>query len=93
MRYIISFGKRFRKQLRTLIRSGVLKDAEKLDQILGLLKNGQELHISFKDHALNGKLSSHREFHLAGDLLVLYKLRKDIGLIEMVAIGSRSQLF
>ena len=93
MRYIISFGKRFRKRFRTLQRSGVFNIVEKLDNAIESLRNGQELHISFKDHALQGKLSDYREFHLSGDLLVLYKLHKELGLIEIVSIGSHDDFF
>jgi YafQ family addiction module toxin component len=91
--YIILLGKRYRKQLRTLARSGVLKDVEKLNQIVDLLKEDKELHISFRDHPLRGNMTGLREFHLAGDIVVTYEVDRELRAVTLVAIGSHSQIF
>ena len=51
----------------------------------------QELPPEAKDHSLDGEWSDFREFHISGDLLVIYKV--DGNVLSLVRIGSHSQLF
>lgn len=51
----------------------------------------QELPPEAKDHSLDGKWGDFREFHISGDLLVIYKV--DGNVLSLVRIGSHSQLF
>ena len=51
----------------------------------------QELPPEAKDHSLEGDWSDFREFHISGDLLVIYKV--DGNVLSLVRIGSHSQLF
>ncbi len=44
-----------------------------------------------KDHLLKGNWQGYREFHISGDLLVIYKIENNI--LYLVRIGSHSQLF
>lgn len=44
-----------------------------------------------KDHALLGEWSDFREFHLGGDMLVIYQLKEDE--VVLTRIGTHSQLF
>jgi len=44
-----------------------------------------------KDHNLQGNYSDYREFHISGDLLVIYKVEDDT--LKLVRIGSHSELF
>lgn len=43
------------------------------------------------DHSLAGNWSGFREFHMSGDLLVIYKI--DNNILNLVRIGSHSELF
>ncbi len=43
------------------------------------------------DHALSGEYSDCREFHISGDLLVIYLINDDT--LNLIRIGSHSQLF
>ncbi|CAA6821212.1 MAG: RelE_StbE domain-containing protein [uncultured Sulfurovum sp.] len=43
------------------------------------------------DHALKGEYQDCREFHVSGDLLVIYFIVDDT--LNLVRIGSHSQLF
>jgi len=58
--------------------------------ISALLKE-EELPIEAKEHPLKGNYSDFREFHISGDLLVIYKIEDDI--LKLVRIGSHSELF
>jgi mRNA interferase YafQ len=67
------------------------KHFTKLISHLATLIQGQSLPEEAKDHALIGNWASFREFHISGDVLVIYKAT-DAELI-LVRIGSHSQLF
>ena len=43
------------------------------------------------DHQLKGEYSDFREFHIGGDLLVIYCV--DVDIVTFVRIGSHSQMF
>ena len=65
----------------------------KLLLLLSLLEQGKPLPISAKDHKLKGNYEDFREFHLKGDLLVLYKYAEEENTIYVLRLGSRSELF
>ena len=44
-----------------------------------------------RDHALKGEWSDFREFHIGGDLILIY-LKEDT-ILKLVRIGTHSQLF
>ena len=44
-----------------------------------------------KDHELKGNWQGYREFHISGDLLLIYKIENKI--LYLVRIGSHAQLF
>ncbi len=58
---------------------------------LGKILSNQSLPPEALDHALKGEYSNYREFHVSGDLLVIYKTTEEI--IYLVRIGTHSQLF
>lgn len=58
---------------------------------LGKILSNQPLPPEALDHALKGEYSNYREFHVSGDLLVIYKTTEEI--IYLVRIGTHSQLF
>jgi mRNA interferase YafQ len=88
MRVIIRH-KQFLKDLAKLNLSD--KHFTKLVRYLGSLVEAADLPEESKDHPLIGNWSGVREFHVSGDLLVIYKAT-DAELI-LVRIGSHSQLF
>ena len=58
---------------------------------LALLSDKKSLPIEAKDHALTGDCCDFREFHISGDLLVIYQIENTI--VKLVRIGSHNQLF
>ncbi len=58
--------------------------------IASLLK-GEQLSKEAKDHKLNGEWSDFREFHIGGDVLVIYSL--DEKYINLARLGTHAQLF
>ncbi|MDO6826828.1 type II toxin-antitoxin system YafQ family toxin [Poseidonibacter sp. 1_MG-2023] len=45
----------------------------------------------FLDHALKGDYKSFREFHISGDMLIIYIIENNY--LKLVRIGTHSQLF
>jgi len=60
---------------------------------LSELAEGNELPIEANDHPLNGKWKTFREFHLGGDMLLIYHIDEENSQIVLVRIGPHSQFF
>jgi len=58
---------------------------------VGYLLNEKELDPEAKDHALKGQWSGYREFHISGDLILIYRIESNI--LYLIRIGSHAQLF
>jgi mRNA interferase YafQ len=58
---------------------------------LSLLLDEKKLPIEARDHELIGNYSGFKEFHIGGDLLVVYCVEDDI--IRLTRIGTHSQIF
>ena len=58
---------------------------------LAKLLNYEELPAEAKDHSLTGKYQDTREFHVSGDLILIYFTTETE--LVLVRIGSHSQLF
>jgi len=56
-----------------------------------MLPEENELPPEARDHSLNGEYLGFREFHIGGDLLVIYMIKDDI--LRLTRIGTHSQLF
>ncbi|MDR2669877.1 MAG: type II toxin-antitoxin system YafQ family toxin [Desulfovibrio sp.] len=70
------------------------QDAPQLLQtVLVLLVEDKFLPESHRDHALVGTWKDHREYHIKSDLLLIYKQMKESGVLELVRLGSHSELF
>ena len=64
----------------------------KMVHYLSILIEGNDLPIESRDHPLNGEWKNFREFHLGGDMLLIYHL-DDNNQIVLVRIGTHAQLF
>lgn len=63
----------------------------KLFFYISLLLNNEELPQEAKDHFLTGQGKDTKEFHISGDLLVIYMIHDNI--LQLLRIGTHSQLF
>ncbi len=63
----------------------------KLFAYIALLLEGTELPPQAKDHVLSGEYQDTSEFHISGDLLVIYRIEG--GTLQLLRIGTHSQLF
>jgi mRNA interferase YafQ len=63
----------------------------KLVQYIALLLQEMLLPPEAHDHSLEGKWGQYREFHIGGDMLVIYKIENKT--LFLVRIGTHNQLF
>ena len=66
---------------------------EKFIQFVNLLKEGKELPPESKDHLLSGEFRDCREFHLGGDMLIIYLINIEADETILLRVGTHSQLF
>ncbi|MCH9739325.1 MAG: type II toxin-antitoxin system YafQ family toxin [Epsilonproteobacteria bacterium] len=85
--------KRHRKFLKDF-RDIKLSDSqfEKFVYYINSLREDKALPPESKDHALSGKYKDCREFHLGGDMLIIY-LESGIEEVILMRLGTHSQLF
>ncbi len=86
---------------------GFLKDWERLSRtgrydmrqlkqaMLLLIANDAPLGPEWLDHALKGKWANHRECHIGGDFLLIYRLdgKGDAEMVIFVRAGTHADLF
>lgn len=83
--------KQFGKDWEKLTHSGK-QDMQRLKEVMLLLMaNDEPLPAQWLDHALQGDWTDHRECHVKGDLLLIYKLEADR--VIFVRAGTHSELF
>ena len=58
---------------------------------LSILLEEKELPLEARNHNLIGNYSGFKEFHIGGDLLVIYCIEDNI--LRLTRIGTHSQLF
>ena len=64
---------------------------ETLEDVTNLLRQGKALPAANRDHPLRGKWKGCRDCHLKPNLVLVY--RRSAKLIELVRLGSHSELF
>ena len=87
--------KEFARSLRKLNESGRYKASvrEDLEFVIDSLRHGEQLPPEYVDHPLKGEWQGHRECHIRGDLLLVYRIVEDRLVLVLVDIGSHSYLF
>lgn len=65
---------------------------EKLLNVFRMLENEIELPVELKAHKLIGKYKGCMECHIEGDFLLIW-MDEDLEIIEIIRLGSHSELF
>jgi mRNA interferase YafQ len=63
-----------------------------LEQIVALLATDDPLPKRHNDHPLSGNWKDHRDCHIRPDLVLIYR-KPDPDTLELVRLGSHSELF
>ena len=66
---------------------------ETLKFVIGQLQKKINLDSRYRDHALGGDYTGHRECHIKSDMLLVYKIENNNLVLVLVDIGSHSDLF
>ena len=85
----IAIHKLFSKELKNAKLNST--NSAKLFMYISLLLNDEELPYEARDHSLQGEYKDTREFHISGDLLIIYRTIDNT--LELLRIGTHSQLF
>lgn len=92
---VTDYAKAFLKDWERLERSGRYDLHRLKEAILLLIANKGPLGPEWRDHPLVGDWEGHRECHIGGDFLLLYKLDEHTkpGLLVFVRAGTHADLF
>ena len=66
-------------------------NSAKLFLYISLIVNEEELPVQARDHFLSGEYKDTKEFHISGDLLVIYMITNNT--LNLLRLGTHSQLF
>ncbi|MDE0175211.1 MAG: type II toxin-antitoxin system YafQ family toxin [Defluviicoccus sp.] len=92
----VEITRSFVKDWERLSRSGRY-DMRRLKRVMLLLvENDAPLGPEWRDHSLKGEWSKHRECHIGGDFLLIYRLEEAIGpsgTVVFVRAGTHADLF
>ena len=85
------YAKGFLKDWERLSHSG-RHDMHRLKTAMQLLSaNDAPMPAEWRDHDLSGDLADHRECHVKGDLLLVYRIQGDT--VTFVRAGTHTELF
>ena len=87
----LRFTNQFKKDYKMALKRGY--DMSEFEMIVNKLRNREELDSKYKDHQLANNWKNHRDFHLHPDLVVIYRIHENELILEMVRMGTHSDLF
>ncbi|MBR5320179.1 MAG: type II toxin-antitoxin system YafQ family toxin [Peptococcaceae bacterium] len=90
-KYQVKTTTHFKKDYKLAMRRG--RKMNLLKEVITLLAMGETLPEKYKDHALTGNWSEHRECHIQPDWLLIYRIEDDVLVLTLSRTGSHSDLF
>jgi len=89
----IDFGGQYKKDLKLARRRNLPED--KLNEIIFMLANDQDLPAVNRDHALYGDFIGTRECHIQPDWLLIYSKEDEdkVKILTLIRTGTHSDLF
>lgn len=87
------FSGQFKKDYKLALKRGF--DAKKLETVVTLLCTEQPLPAEYRDHALvnSRNYRDMRECHIQPDWLLVYKIKQDVLVLQLIRTGTHSDLF
>lgn len=90
-KYEIKHTTQFKKDYKLAKRRGL--NLSLLKDVISKLANGEVLEARYRDHALSGNWSGHRECHIQPDWLLIYRIEDGILVLTLSRTGTHSDLF
>lgn len=87
----IKYQTAFKKDFKRIKKRGY--DMTRLETVIKLLAEGQELPDVYEDHGLSGDYKGCRECHIAPDWLLVYEIREKELLLYLTRTGTHSDIF
>lgn len=91
MKYEIKYASKFKKDIKLF--KGQKRKLEKTFEVIDKLARGEVLDAKYMDHPLLGGYLGARECHFEPDLLLIYQKKKDVLVLNVLRLGSHSNLF
>ena len=91
-KYNLRITNRFKKHLKQIAKRNI-NNVKKINDVVNSLQKGETLEAKFKDHAIVGNWTGHRDCHILPDLLLIYKIEENILILELVDTGTHADLF
>ena len=89
IKYSTQFTRDYRREKSGRYRASL---DEQFLEVLKLLSEDQPLPARCYDHPLSGEWKDHRDCHIRPDLVLIYR-KPDKDTLEVVRLGSHSELF
>ena len=85
----------FKKDYKKFRKSGhrIKERTDLFEYILNEFLKGNNLDPKFEDHPLKNKWCDFRDCHIEPDFVLIYRINKQLRIIELARIGSHSELF
>ena len=90
-KYTVKPTTQFKKDYKHAIKQGL--PMVELETVIRLLAGGSPLPEKYRDHALCGRWSGHRECHVRPDWLLIYRIEDQVLVLTLSRTGSHSELF
>ena len=89
----VVFTGQFKKDYKLALKRGC--NPKKLEKIITLLTEEQQLPPVYRDHLLvnSKRYKDVRECHIEPDWLLIYKIKNETLILELLRTGSHSDLF
>ncbi|MCD7708523.1 MAG: type II toxin-antitoxin system YafQ family toxin [Clostridiales bacterium] len=89
--YVVKFTTTYKKSYKLMKKRGL--DLSLLDEVVDVLRQGEQLDAKYHDHGLCGKFAGFRKCHIRPDWLLIYLIEDDILTLTLVDTGSHSDIF
>lgn len=93
MKFVLRVSSRYKKDHRKMEKTLTDKNKDNLKTAITMLLEGLRLPEIYKDHPLTGEWNSYRECHIAPNLLLIYRVARQVMELQLVRLGSHSELF
>ncbi|MDR1412450.1 MAG: type II toxin-antitoxin system YafQ family toxin [Actinomycetes bacterium] len=80
----------FKKQLKQCRKRGW--DMAAMNEVVDMLQRREVLPAKHHDHALSGNRRGQRDCHLKPDWVLIYRIREDVLILQLLETGSHSDL-